>query len=63
MDELEGVIILSAEDSRNILVNSSRASKQADNSRESALITQHVLITAGNKGILRFYQFEIKVNE
>jgi uncharacterized membrane protein (UPF0182 family) len=61
MDELEGVIILSNEDSKNILVNNREINKESASASASALVNHHVLITAGSKGVLRFYKFEIKV--
>jgi hypothetical protein len=57
MEELEGVIILQEQHSKTILNINDEKKKKNKNSLQS----DHILITAGNKGVLRILHVSIAV--
>jgi hypothetical protein len=59
MEELEGVIILKEQHSKTILNINDEKKKKSKNSLQS----DHIIITAGNKGVLRILHVSIAVRE
>jgi hypothetical protein len=58
MEELEGVIILKEQHSKTILNINDDKKKKTKNSLQS----DHILITAGNKGVMRILHVSIAVS-
>jgi hypothetical protein len=57
MEELEGVIILKEQHSKTVLNINDEKKKKSKNSLQS----DHIIITAGNKGVLRILHVSIAV--
>lgn len=56
MDELEGVVILNEEHSRMIL------NIEEPSSKKKGILSEHVLITAGSKGVIRILRVSFTVS-
>lgn len=59
MEELEGVIILKEQHSKTVLNINDEKKKKSKNSLQS----DHIIITAGNKGVLRILHVSIAVRK
>ena len=62
MDELEGIIILNEEHSRTILNIEEPSSKNSKKKNILSAVSEHVVVTAGAKGILRILRVSMTVS-
>ena len=62
MDELEGIIILNEEHSRTILNIEEPSSKNSKKKNILSAVSEHVVVTAGAKGMLRILRVSMTVS-
>ena len=63
MDELEGIIILNEEHSRTILnIEEPTSSKNSKKKNVLSAMSEHVVVTAGAKGMLRILRVSMTVS-
>jgi hypothetical protein len=61
MDELESLLVLSEETSMKLIDASHRRDEIHRRKRDNHKLKYNIVITAGNKGMLRFFVLEINV--